>query len=213
MLKKTLLFAMIGLCVSAFAATIDINKYDFKNLTAEQVNEMKAYLSSSDKKEYIAAVCAIAVYRYNNPNEDLTLAKMEEIAKSVYGEKTDVYGSVLRYIANMQWHSKYANQLLTNSNYNKLIHFCNMVSYGAIKADNVNDFRLVIITESKDKKSVAKNVNLLINDCQKLKDEDAIAYLKAAYRSILPRLADDAEFKPVAAKLGLALRSYGVDVK
>lgn len=213
MLKKTILFAMVGLCVSAFAATVDINKYDFKNLTAEQVNEMKAYISSSDKKEYIAAICSIAVYKYDNSKEDLTLAKMEEIAKSVYGEKTGCYSAVLSYIAKTKQHSKYANQLLTNSNYNTHVHFCNMVSYGAIKADNVNDFRLVVITKSKSKTSITKNVNFLINDCQKLKDEDAIAYLKAAYKSILPRLADDAEFKSAATKLGLALRSYGVDVK
>lgn len=87
MLKKTLLFAMIALCVSAFAATIDICKFDFKNLTAEQINEMKVYLSSANKKKYETAVISIALYKYNNPNEDLTLAKMEEIAKSVYGEK------------------------------------------------------------------------------------------------------------------------------
>jgi hypothetical protein len=120
---------------------------------------------------------------------------------------------VLRYIAKTKQHSKFANQLLVNSNYNTQIHFCNMVSYGVIKADNPNDFRLIVITKSKDNKSVARNVNLLINDCQKLKDEDAVAYLKAAYKSILPRLADDTEFKPVATKLGLALRSYGIDVK
>lgn len=128
------------------------------------------------------------------------------------GEMGD-YAAVLWYIARTKQHSKFANQLLVNSNYNKQIYFCNMVSYGAIKADNANDFRLVIITKNRNKNSVAKNVNLLIEDCQKLKDEDAIAYLKAAYKSILPRLADDAEFKPVATKLGLALRSYGVDVK
>jgi hypothetical protein len=213
MLKKTLLFAVVGLCVSTFAATINLNQYDFNNLTAEQVNEMKAYLSSANKKKYESAVCSIALYKYNNPNEDLTLAKMEEIAKSVYGKKDGCYNAVLMYISKTKQHSKFANQLLVNSNYNTLIYFCKMVSYGTIKADNVNDFRLIVITKNKDKKSVARNVSLLINDCQKLKDEDAVAYLKAAYKLILPRLADDAELKPVATKIGLALRSYGVDVK
>lgn len=213
MLKKTLLFAIVGLCVSTFAATINIKQFDFNNLTAEQVNEMKAYNSSPDKKQHFAAVFSIAIYKYNNPKEDLTLAKMEEIAKSVWGEKTACYLSVLSYIEKTKQHSKFANQLLVNSNYNTQIHFCRKVSDGAIKTDKVNDFRLILIEKSKEINSVSKAVNLMIKDCKTMRDEVAIAYLKQAYKTILPQLIEKAELKPIATKLGLALRSYGVDVK
>lgn len=213
MLKKTLLFALVGLCVSTFAATINTKKFDYNNLTAEQVSEMKAYISSSDKKEYLAAFYSIAIYKYNNPKEDLTLAKMEEIAKSAYGEKTGGYSSVLIYISKTKQHSKFANQLLVNRNYNTQLRFCNMVSNGSIKTDKVNDFRLIVIEKDKSIKNVSRAVNRMIKDCKTMKDEEAIAYLKQAYKIILPQLVEKAELKPVATKLGLALRSYGVDVK
>lgn len=212
MLKK--IFALVVAVVSVSVLANDSANYkkiNFSNVTSEQVTYMKDYCSKN--KNYHAAVYAIAVYAKENPSEALTIEKMENIAKKNVKYSPDIYPSVIAYVQKTNQINKFSLELAKNSNYKKTELFKWLVINGTIKFDNANEWRVNYIKTSKNKTRIIYAINAIIENASSMKDEDAVKYLTDAYRAVLPKLVDMPELKNIATKLGLTLKSYGVDVK
>ena len=210
MFKKMFMLAAVMAGVSVFAAT-DFKKVDYSTFTAESVAQIKADLGNVKAGDSAAGACAIAVYRFENGNKILSLAEMEGIANK---HTKQVLSSVIYYARKAKMFNYYLPEFLKNEKYSNTIYFCNLVVTGAVKVDNPQDYCFIVLSKSRVNVSLSNRAAVkLIEFSGKMPEAKAVEALKKAYQIVLPRLVEYPELKTAATKLGLALKSYGVDVK
>lgn len=212
---KFFVFVATIFCFSSFA-NFDLNKVNLKNPTQEQVSMMKNYLATENKNIDVAACCEIAIYKFSNKSEILTLEKMEQIVKKYFPTESRTAGGVLYYLHKVNEIPQYSSQMEKNENYNTKNLFWYYVSFNRIKVENSLDYKCNYIEERIKKNDIVtanKIFNFILNDCKKMEDQEAIKIIKRIYRTVLPIVSEKPDSKQLATKIGLTLRSYGVDVK
>ena len=209
MLKKMFVVLTLVAGVSVFAAA-DFKSVNYTNLTAEQVAQLKTSLNGATGRD--AACCAIAVAKFE-AKRDLTLDEMMGVAKKYVSATTSQVNAVIAYISKTNVLNKYVGEMVKNDNINKSEYFAYLVVSGRANVDNPSTYCFYIIKNTKLGKDAYRAVNRLVEYCNNISEDKAVVELKKAYQIILPRLADYPDFKTAATKIGLALKSYGVDVK
>lgn len=216
MLKKFFVGLFCAMCLGVFAE-VQLTKFYFSKVDATDVQKMKEVLKQGKTKEVHIIAGAVAIFCLENQGKEITLEQMEDVAKQYAKTENDAYYSVLRYLYRNNLLDKYSNKIIDNNKYVDNPMYMHLVGYNFIKTSNNFDVRmkyikLVKITEQ-NLYLFNDAVNLTLKECENESDENAIKMLKKMYRFFLPKVGENAFLKPIATKIGLTLRSYGVDVK
>lgn len=216
MLKKFFVGLFCAMCLGVFAE-VKLTEFYFRKVDATDIQKMKEVLKQGKTKEVHIIAGAIAIFCLENQGKEITLEQMEQVAKQYAETENKAYGAILRYLQRNNLINKYSNKIIGNNKYVHDLLYKYLVGYNFIKTNNNFELRMEYIATINDveKKLHLFNsaVNLTLKECENESDENAIKMLKKMYRFFLPKVGENALFKPIATKIGLALRSYGVDVK
>lgn len=219
MLKKFFVGLFCAICLGVFADS-EISKINFRNPSIEEINVMKDYLKLTEYKtetDIIYAIqCEVAVYIYENKSVPLTIEVLENIAKKKSKKDWHVTYALSNYIYKAGLMKQFADQMTKIEKYTKTDAYVYCVSTNVIKPKNHYDIKIKYVKKlAKLKRNTALGtvIGVILNDCEQEPDDKAVEILKKVYRGIVPYMVENAEMKPFVIKIGLALRSYGVDVK
>lgn len=218
MLKKLFLFAAMVASVAVFAET-DFKKIDLVNVNAEQVKSMKEFIATA-KSPTRKSACEIAIYAFEN---NIKLSNFEQIVNIAQKNEKEIYkafSNSVYYVYYSKQFDKFGAQILKDERSDNNFTVNYMIAYGLWEIENPQKYQINFIKRElelkKSKISVAvfnKVIDNFIKSIEKDTEENAIKNLKLVYRAIVKKLMDNPELKTAATKVGLVLRSYGIDIK